>query len=51
MTEKEKELIELIRCHNKPALALQVAIGITLGFLKQHESSEGQAPVALQELA
>jgi hypothetical protein len=51
MTKTEQELINLIRCHNKPALALQVAIGITLGFLKQHESSEAQAPAELQELA
>ena len=51
MTEREKELIELIRCQNKPGLALQVAIGIISNYLKLHGSSEEQAPADLQELA
>ena len=51
MTNKEAELIELIRCHNTPEIALEIAIGIILGFLKQHGSSEVQAADSLRELA
>lgn len=44
MTKAEQELIELIRCHNSPDRALETAIGIISDFLKQHGSSEVQAP-------
>ena len=48
MTENEMELITLIRENDDPEHALMTAAVIILGFLKQHESSEGQAAVALQ---
>ena len=48
MTEKEKELIKMIREHDNPEHALMTAAVIILGFLKQHESSEGQALVSPQ---
>ena len=50
MTENEKELIKLIRENDNPEQALMTATVIILGFLKQHESFEAQAPVYLQEL-
>lgn len=45
MTDHEKELIKLIRENDNPEQALMTATVIILGFLKQHESSEGQAAV------
>lgn len=50
MTENEQELIKLIRENDNPEQALMAATVIILGFLKQHESSVGQAPVCLQAL-
>lgn len=44
MTENEKELIKIIRENDNPTTALMTAAVIVLGYLKQHESSEGQAP-------
>ena len=49
MSANEKELIKLIRENDNPEQALMVAAAIILGFLKQHESSEGQAAVYLRE--
>ena len=51
MTDKEIELINLIRENDNPEQALMTATVIILGFLKQHESSEVQEPVYLQALA
>ncbi len=50
MTEKELELIELIRENDKPTTALMAAAVIVLGYLKQHESSEAQDPAYLSAL-
>lgn len=50
MTENEKELIKIIRENDNPEEALMTAAVIILGYLKQHESSVGQAPVCLQAL-
>ena len=50
MTENEKELIRIIRENDNPERAIMAAAVIILGFLKQHESSEEQAAVALQAL-
>ncbi len=50
MTENEMELINMIRENDNPGQALMTAAVIVLGFLKQHESSVGQAAVCLQEL-
>ena len=50
MTENEKELIKIIRENDNPEEALMAATVIILGFLKQHESSVGQAPAYLQAL-
>lgn len=47
MTENEKELIRIIRENDNPEEALMTAAVIIIGFLKQHESSVGQAPVYL----
>ena len=51
MTDNEKELIKLIRENDNPEQALMTASVIILDFLKQHESSEEQAPASLQALA
>lgn len=51
MTDHEKELIKLIRENDNPEQALMTATVIILDFLKQHESSEEQAPVCLQVLS
>ena len=48
MTANEKELIKIIRENDNPEEALMTAAVIILDFLKQHESSEVQAPVCLQ---
>lgn len=50
MSENQKELIDLIRENDCPEEAMMTATLIILGFLKQHESSVGQASVGLQEL-
>lgn len=51
MSENEQKLIQMIRENDNPGMALQTAAVIILGFLKQLESSEGQAADSLQELA
>lgn len=51
MTANEKELIKLIRENDNPEQALATAVETILIYLKQHESSEGQAAVCLQALA
>jgi hypothetical protein len=48
MTDYEKDLIKMIRENDNPEEALMTAAVIILNFLKQHGSSEGQAPVCLQ---
>ena len=50
MTANEMELIKLIRENDNPQQALMAAVVIVLGYLKQHESFEGQAAVCLPEL-
>lgn len=50
MSENQSELIELIRENDCPEQALMTAALIIVGFLKQRESSVGQAFVGLQEL-
>jgi hypothetical protein len=50
MTENENELIKIIRENDNPEDALMTAAVIILGYLKQHESFEVQAPVCLQAL-
>ncbi len=44
------ELINMIRENDNPGQALMAAATIILGYLKQHESSEGQAVADLQAL-
>ena len=44
MTENEKELLNMIRENDNPGLALMTATLIVLGYLKQEQSSSGQAP-------
>ena len=51
MTANEIELIKLIRENDNPEQALVTAVETILTYLKQHESSEGQAAVCLPELA
>ena len=51
MTANETELINLIRENDNPEQALVTAVDIILLYLTQHESSEAQVAVGLQELA
>lgn len=44
------ELIKMIRENDNPGQALNAAVVIVLGYLKQHESSEEQVAVGLQAL-
>lgn len=48
MTENEKELIRIIRENDHPEQALMTAAVVILNFLKQRESSEGQAAAVHQ---
>ena len=47
MTTIEQELIELIRNHSTPDLALETAVTVITDFLMRLGSSEGQAPASL----
>lgn len=49
MTNKEMELIKMIRENDNPTQALMTAIIIVQGYLKQHESSAAQVPACLRE--
>ena len=51
MSENEMELITLIRENDNPGRALMTATLIVLGYLKQHESSEGQVVADLRVLS
>ena len=48
MTEKEKELVKLIRENDNPEQALMTATVIILNYLTQHESFGVQVPAYLQ---
>ena len=50
MSENDKELIKMIRENDNPGLALNTAVVIVLGYLKQLESSEEQVAADLQAL-
>ena len=49
LSKNEIELIKMIRENDNPDLALQTAVLVILGYLKQHESSE--EPSAVYPLA
>lgn len=51
ITEKEKELIQIIRSNEDPEQALITAIGIIVKFLQQGESSQAHSPDGLSESA
>lgn len=51
MTENEKELLYIIRTHDDPQQALEIATRIILSFVEQHESSQAQSVAYQQELA
>ena len=50
MTDRERELLNIVREHNNPEQALNLAIHIILEFLKQDGSSQEQPVAYLQEL-
>ena len=50
MSENDKELIKMIRENDNPGQALNTAVVIVLGYLKQLESFEEQAAADLQAL-
>lgn len=51
MTENEYELLNIIRNHNNPEQALDVALQIILAFLEQLESFQGRDSVCPRESA
>lgn len=50
MSKNEIELINMIRENDNPGQALNAAVVIILGYLRQLESSEEQAVADLQAL-
>ena len=48
MTKYEEELLRMIRENDNPGQALNAAVVIILGYLKQHGSSEEQVAADLQ---
>lgn len=51
MTENEKELLRIIRTHDNPEQALEIATKIILSFVKPHESYQEQSAACQQALA
>lgn len=51
MTNNEKELLDIIRNHDNPEQALQVAIDLIYLFLKQHEEPRCTSSENLRESA
>lgn len=51
MTENEKELLNIIRTHDNPEQALEIATRIILSFVEPHESSQEQSAACQQALA
>lgn len=50
MTDREKELLTIVREHNDPEQALTIAIHTIVEFLKQDESSQEPLPACPPEL-
>ena len=50
LNENSLELLKIIRENDNPGQALNAAVVIILGYLRQHESSEEQAAADLQAL-
>lgn len=40
MTDNEKELLNIIRSHNTPEQAIEIAIKLMIDFLKQREEPQ-----------
>ena len=51
MTENEKELLNIIRSHNNPERAIEIAIELMLGFVKPHEEPPDTFSAHLRESA
>ena len=51
MTDNEKELLNIIRSHDDPERAIEIAIEIMLDFLKPHEEPPDTLSARLQESA
>ena len=51
MTEHELELLYIIRTHENPEKALEIAIQTIIGFLEQSESSQEPSVVCQQALS
>ena len=49
MTNREKELLHIIRQHDNPEQALEITLKIIAEFLEQDESSQEQPLVCPQE--
>ena len=49
--EQEQELLYIIRSHDDPALALQIAMQVIISVLEQPESCQEPCHVGVQALA
>ena len=51
MTDNEKELLNIIRSHDDPERAIEIALELMLDFLKPHEEPPDTLSARLQESA
>ena len=51
MTDHEKELLYIIRTHDNPEQALEIAMQTIIAFLEQHEPSQEPSFVCFPALA
>lgn len=49
MTRNELELLNMIRSHDNPEIALETALEIIISYLEQHESFEEPSVAYLPE--
>lgn len=51
MTDNEKELLNIIRSHDNPERAIEIALELMLTFLTPHEEPPDTSSVPLRESA
>lgn len=49
MTDNERELLNIIRTHDNPDRAVEIAINLMIDFLAKHEELQCTSSVHLQE--
>ena len=51
MTDNEKELLSIIRTHDDPSRAVEIAISLLIDFLKTREAPQGTSSALHRESA